>query len=303
MKLNLLIYSMILLLLLSGASLYATEYAAGFMEVGMGAEAAGMGMAQVAVANDAYATYWNPAGLMRVKKMDFNAAFTSYFGIVNYKVINYAHVYDHGVLGFSYISSWVDGISNTSYTDGRPLDAGNNFSYTASTLILSKADLLPFSELAPAFWGMSIKFIGEGFSERAGGSGIGVDLGIQHDCPSGFSAGVNIQNIIKTSMAWSTPSKSEDLLPTIIKTGIAYRLNTQWTGLLDVDFKENRAPIAHAGIAYQLDTYTFRGGWDNDHYTMGLGLTYKGFKIDYAYRNTTIDYLDSTHFISIGFED
>ena len=40
-----------------------SEAGALFLLISPGARAGGMGEAQVAVANDAYASYWNPAGL------------------------------------------------------------------------------------------------------------------------------------------------------------------------------------------------------------------------------------------------
>ena len=46
------------------SNLYAqSEAGAIFLLIAPGARAGGMGEAQVAVANDAYASYWNPAGL------------------------------------------------------------------------------------------------------------------------------------------------------------------------------------------------------------------------------------------------
>ena len=52
------------LIITSVTPLYAqSEAGAIFILIAPGARAAGMGEAQVAVANDAYASYWNPAGL------------------------------------------------------------------------------------------------------------------------------------------------------------------------------------------------------------------------------------------------
>ncbi|MBT3216308.1 MAG: PorV/PorQ family protein [Candidatus Marinimicrobia bacterium] len=47
----------------SSSTLFASEAGAIFLLISPGARAGGMGEAQVAVANDAYASYWNPAGL------------------------------------------------------------------------------------------------------------------------------------------------------------------------------------------------------------------------------------------------
>ena len=62
---NYLLKSVSLALLLSISSLLNAQSEAGsvFLLISPGARAGGMGEAQVAVANDAYASYWNPAGL------------------------------------------------------------------------------------------------------------------------------------------------------------------------------------------------------------------------------------------------
>ena len=53
-----------LLTTILAAPLFAqSEAGAIFLLIAPGARAGGMGEAQVAVANDAYASYWNPAGL------------------------------------------------------------------------------------------------------------------------------------------------------------------------------------------------------------------------------------------------
>ncbi|MDB9884560.1 PorV/PorQ family protein [Candidatus Marinimicrobia bacterium] len=59
------LYSIVAALLLSSSSSLNAQSEAGsiFLLISPGARAGGMGEAQVAVANDAYASYWNPAGL------------------------------------------------------------------------------------------------------------------------------------------------------------------------------------------------------------------------------------------------
>ena len=51
------------LVLTIGTALSQSEAGAIFLLIAPGARAGGMGEAHVAVANDAYASYWNPAGL------------------------------------------------------------------------------------------------------------------------------------------------------------------------------------------------------------------------------------------------
>jgi len=291
----------------------AKEYASRFMDMGAGAKAAGMGMSGVAIADDAYATYWNPAGLMNLNKMDINASYSTFFGIINRKIINYAHPFGDGVLGIDYISTWVDDIKNTTYTDNRPLDVGASFMYTASVFILSKAgklsDIYKFHNM-DLFYGISIKLMGEGFSEKEGGSGIGLDIGLQGQYASWLKWGINFQNIAKTSFEWDTPSKTVELIPTIIKTGIAWQVFPRIAYILDLDFQEGQHPKYHTGFEYKLVNtfmkniaYTLRAGLDNSNVTFGLGLNCNNFKLDYAYRKNRYHYLDDSVLISIGFNN
>ena len=63
------------LVLVSGLCWVEASHAYEFAVVG--ARAAGMGGAGVAVTSDAYATYWNPAGLAMSKTIDIRAQFSA----------------------------------------------------------------------------------------------------------------------------------------------------------------------------------------------------------------------------------
>jgi hypothetical protein len=49
-----------------------------FLAINPGARANGMGEAQIGIANDAYATYYNPAGLSNLSSKKFSFMHTSY---------------------------------------------------------------------------------------------------------------------------------------------------------------------------------------------------------------------------------
>jgi long-subunit fatty acid transport protein len=54
-----------------------------FLDIGVGGRALGMGEAYAAVANDASAIYWNPAGTANIKSGDFFAGYTSWPADIN----------------------------------------------------------------------------------------------------------------------------------------------------------------------------------------------------------------------------
>lgn len=61
-----------------------------FLKLGAGARAGGMADNFAALADDAHAAYYNPAGLNQLKGVQLGGAHTSYFGGMSYEVVNFA---------------------------------------------------------------------------------------------------------------------------------------------------------------------------------------------------------------------
>ena len=74
MKTHLLCTTLALATLLSGAPLGAADFGGAVLEIGIGSRALSMGSAFAAVADDATAPYWNPAGIIRTKGKVFQAS-------------------------------------------------------------------------------------------------------------------------------------------------------------------------------------------------------------------------------------
>ena len=71
--------------------------AANFLKLGIGPRAIAMGNAQVGLADDVYATYWNPAGLARLES--FEAGFVQNQYLQNISEQYLAVAYPHPTLG------------------------------------------------------------------------------------------------------------------------------------------------------------------------------------------------------------
>lgn len=110
-KLNL--FSSIVCCILLVSAAFAENYAGDFLTNGVGARALGLGGAYVSVADDATATYWNPAGIASVSQKYqvcmMHAARRSGLGAFSY-VSAIGNVIPHTTLGFSWIRAGIDDI-------------------------------------------------------------------------------------------------------------------------------------------------------------------------------------------------
>src|SRR5438309_11866769 len=71
--------------------------AANFLKLGIGPRAIAMGEAQVGLADDVYAAYWNPAGLAQLQSPEAGFVHTEYVQDINEQYAAYAH--PHPTLG------------------------------------------------------------------------------------------------------------------------------------------------------------------------------------------------------------
>ena len=94
------------------------KYSNAFLEIGTGARAHGMGLAQTAAVNDVTASYWNPAGLSAVNApFQIGVMHAEWFaGIASYDYLAFAKKLDaekESVLGLTVIRLGIDNIPNT----------------------------------------------------------------------------------------------------------------------------------------------------------------------------------------------
>ncbi len=117
---------------LASQGAWAAETAA-FLDIGVGARALGMGGAYTALADDANALYWNPAGLAKLEKREFTASHAELFESTRHDFLAYAHPTIQGTFagGFTYLSQ--------GKIDGRDALGRPTANYDASDAALSLA--------------------------------------------------------------------------------------------------------------------------------------------------------------------
>ena len=138
--------ALVVLLVLASQSCWAAETAS-FLNIGVGARGLGMGGAYTALANDANALYWNPAGLSKLEKREFTASHAELFESTRLDFLAYAHPTSQGTFsaGLLYLSQGkIDGRDGL----GRPT-AGYDASDAAMTA--GYARKLDFAEVGASF--------------------------------------------------------------------------------------------------------------------------------------------------------
>ena len=251
-------------------------HAAEFLSHGVGARALGMGGAFVAVADDATATYWNPAGLTKVKKHSFSAMYSDTFstgdgswlsrGLVTYNFVNYVYqIEDIGSIGLSWIRLGIDDIPRTTFIDvnnngllgdfqdkngngikedGEPYidkpEVAEYFSNTDNALLISYArQVHPMAAV-----GGNLKLLNQSIFENSG-NGFGIDIGLIAEPYKGLRVGVMLLDATGTQVRWDTPDKPTFTRTRRLRFGTAYHfaIPRLGKGAIGADFETDQADL------------------------------------------------------------
>ena len=183
------------------------KYSNEFLNIGVGARALGMSNSFIASADDVYAGYWNPAGLVDIKD-EFQGAVmhSEYFaGIAKYDYIGLAKSIDNkSSVGFSVIRFGVDDIPNTTQL----IDAQGNLDYDRVTtfsaadygFIFSYARRLKKTGVS---FGTNAKIIYRRIGDFSNAFGFGIDASINYDYKKYRFSAVG-RDITTTVNSWNT---------------------------------------------------------------------------------------------------
>ena len=201
----------LLLLLILGLGVAAlaqtAKYSNAFLSLGVGARGLAMGNSMVAIANDATAAYWNPAGLGAMQqKLQLSAMHAEYFaGISKYDYVGAAYKIDtQFTVALSWIRFGVDNIMNTTelidHNGNIDYDRISYFSAADNALLMSCA--YNFKQVKGLSIGGNAKIVRRRIGDFAGAWGFGLDIGLRYEY-KGWQAGVMLQDATGTFNAWS----------------------------------------------------------------------------------------------------
>ncbi len=262
------------------------------------ARAAAMGGAYTAVAEDASAAFWNPAGLAGSSSKSFVIMHHSWIADLSQEFAS-AHL----LTGKHNIALSVNllTIKDIEIRDMATDEPYGTTEWIVFSGMMSYATYL-VDDIAV---GINLKYLFEKlYLEKA--TGWAIDFGVKKkNIIDRLDLGLTVQNIGQTSKLEqeSTP------LPLMVNSGIGYTLPVEILGkkpliAADIQFIKDESLYYHFGSQFELyKNFALRLGWiagnSKNQPTMGIGLNYSSFHFDYSYSMAQYD-LDGNQRISMG---
>jgi long-subunit fatty acid transport protein len=272
--------------------------AADFLKIGIGARANAMGESFAAVDNDAYALFYNPAGITQFDKTEIAIAHTTWFVGLQHDFIGAVfHLDGQNSVGLSIVSLQSDDMPVT--TEFQPYGTGAYFKYGdlafAATYARRMTDNFSF--------GVSVKYVDETLAQLSM-RGTLIDLGTYYWTGLGTTRfAVSVSNF----GGQLTPSGSVNLVdgttvsdfqsfspPTIFRIGFAFEpyqdeMN-KITASAQLNHPADNSENISLGTEYSYDSAFFlRAGYkinvDEQSYSLGAGV-----KVDARFALVYFDY-------------
>ena len=285
-----------------------------FLKIGVGGRATAMGDAFVAVANDASALYWNPAGLAQTKRNEIIISHNEWLVDIRHQFIGgIYHLSSNDVVGVSLTALHMDDMPVT--TEVQPFGTGEYFSFgdIAIGVTYSRRMTEQFS------FGGTVRYIEETL-DKLKMRGIMIDLGTYYWTGLGSTRfAVTISNFgnelapdgdvvlfgNREKSDWQSFSP-----PTMFRFGIALEPyqdeEHRFTTSVQLNHPNDNSENVSLGLEYAWKEILYlRGGYkinvEGQDFTFGAGVTapisIADITFDYAYAN--FSKLGSAHRFSL----
>jgi hypothetical protein len=286
--------------------------AGSFVRDGVGSRAFGFGGAFVAIADDASATVWNPAGLAQLEGVNLQGMYTNRFGLdISFQFLGATMRLGALGIGVSVVRSSIDDIPF--YGD----EGEGFFSETQSLMLASVAydlgSVLALDVGVPLT--LAVGANGKVYTHRIlDGRGLGFGVDLSALATFGFdwgtvSIGYTSLDTAVTQIRWTgTDHNPTNDVPWIHKIGASVDLLEGALKLaVDGDVALGRPHLnrLHLGGEYRLlEQLAARGGVvlteDGPRVTYGGSVRLGGFVFDYAYVPHAA--LGASHVLTLGYE-
>ena len=251
--------------------------AGAYLRLGVGVRAIGMGGAFTAISDDASASYWNPAGLARLDRIELNGMYSSLSLDRQHNFAGFAYPFKNiGTVSLSCVNlgmSEIEGRNDLGELNGSFSDNEMAFGFAYAKSISSIVSV-----------GIGAKYLNHTLADNHA-KGYGFDAGILANVWRMARIGICIQNI-GAKMNWDTDSNHEDRIPI--------------TGRIGASVSTGRIPIIFAadlvryeglgemqlcvGAEYRpMNSIWIRTGYAADEFAAGASIQVRTLQVDYAY--------------------
>ncbi|NOZ62108.1 MAG: UPF0164 family protein [Calditrichaeota bacterium] len=277
---------------------FGQKYTADFLNIGIGARALALGGAYSAIANDASAVYWNPAGLAQLASPEMSLMHSSQFSdLLQANFVNFIFPTKSGrAFGISYFRVGVEDIPMATQLDEfhRPI-IEKYFQDLEHAIFLSFASKVKKN----LFIGGNLKTLYQQVADHSA-LGFGFDLGALYQFSPKFSVGACLQDATGTYLFWDTGSREmrnpnilvsvslADKVPFLtgkIRAAIGQTIRFEGRSPENLYSIGNVAGVdLNAGLEYEIfQTISLRIGKERNHLTAGAGMKFSFFSVDYAF--------------------
>jgi len=285
-----------------------------FLKIGVGARAAAMADAFIAVANDASALYWNPAGLAEMEQNEFLFAHNEWVADIKHEFIGGVyHFSSNDAIGVSFTSLHMDDMKVT--TEVLPFGNGQYFSFGDIALAISYS-----RKMTEQFsFGGSVRYVEETL-DKLKMRGFMIDLGTLYWTGLGttrFAVAItNFGNELapdgkvvlfgdREKSSWQSFSP-----PTMFRIGFAFEPlqneEHRITSSIQLNHPNDNSENVALGAEYAWhETLFLRAGYkinvDEQDFTFGAGLKVNTSiaNIIFNYGYASFERLGSTHRLSL----
>jgi hypothetical protein len=268
-----------------------------FLKLGLGARAAGMGEAFSSVADDASATYWNPAGCVGTYGSEVLLNQVTWFQDVRMENVAIVRSMPEQGYGLSFTSLHA-GDMDLRDIDGNDLGSFSFFDFAIQATYARRLT-------TGVAGGVSAKALYEKIDEETA-QGFAVDLGLTADLPlPGLRLGACVQHL-GSKMKYVEDSFD---LPLTFRGGLAYRrmiplLSDEAVVAFELQKPREDDLKTHLGIEVGVAEklalrFGYRSGYDNQNVSVGVGIPVERFRLDYAFVPFYSD-LGDTHRLSLA---
>jgi hypothetical protein len=280
-------------------------FGAQFLKIGVSARATALGSAFTAIADDATAVYWNPAGIVSIRGSELTLNQTMWPADI--KLSYAAYVFNPrsipGTFAISARALWMD--PEPERTAFKPEGTGRTFDNGMSTLGLTYSRYFT-DKFSAGFTGY---YMHSGLAETSVNSFI-MDVGILYRVGiRGMKIGMIIQSLGGEVNYDDRPAR----MPTTFKVGVSFvPIRTKRQSVLvsgEFQHPADNAERANFGLEYGMDeTFFLRGGY-NLNYDVETFSAGAGFRIHTGERSAAaLDYsyvdmssLGGVHRVTVSF--